>query len=63
MSLGFEKRDYVKPVLERISLVGEETAAVPNCKRNNGGGRNRTFPNPCRITGGAGVRCYDARGS
>jgi len=57
------KRTYVKPVLERISLVGEETAAVPNCKRSNGGGRNRTFPNPCRTTGGVAQRCRDAVGS
>lgn len=57
------KRDYVKPVLERISLLGEESAAVPNCKRSNGGGKNQSFPNPCRITGGAPVRCFDARGS
>jgi hypothetical protein len=63
MTMNSKKRSYVKPVLERISLVGEETAAVPNCKRTNGGGRNRTFPNPCRITGGAGVRCFDSRGS
>ena len=63
MTLESRKRDYVKPVLERISLVGEETAAVPNCKRTNGGGKNRSFPNPCRITGGAPVRCFDRRGS
>ena len=63
MTTKATKRNYVKPVLERISLVGEETAAVPNCKRANGGGKNRSFPNPCRITGGGGVRCYDARGS
>jgi hypothetical protein len=55
------KRAYVKPALERIGLVGEETAAVPNCKRDNGGGKSRTFPNPCRTTGG--TRCYDALGS
>lgn len=63
MSATSTKRTYVKPRLERISLVGEETAAVPNCKRSNGGGKNRSFPNPCRITGGAPVRCFDARGS
>jgi hypothetical protein len=57
------KRAYKKPTLERISLVGEETAAVPNCKRANGGGKNRSFPNPCRIAGGAGNKCFDARGS
>jgi hypothetical protein len=61
MSAKPMKRTYVKPVLERINLVGEETAAVPNCKRSNGGGKNRTFPNPCRTTGGS--RCYDALGS
>ena len=63
MTTKATKRDYVKPVIERISLVGEETAAVPNCKRSNGGGKNRSFPNPCRTTGGAGVRCFDALGS
>jgi hypothetical protein len=63
MTSELTKRDYVKPVLERISLLGEESAAVPNCKRSNGGGKNRSFPNPCRITGGAPVRCFDARGS
>ena len=63
MSGTSTKRAYVKPRLERISLAGEETAAVPNCKRSNGGGKNRSFPNPCRITGGAPVRCFDARGS
>lgn len=57
------KRAYRKPAIERIDLVGEETAAVPNCKRNNGGGKNRSFPNPCRTTGGAGVRCFDQIGS
>jgi len=63
MTTKMTKRAYVKPALERISLVGEETAAVPNCKRSNGGGKNQSFPNPCRITGWAGFRCYDARGS
>jgi len=63
MTVKPTKRAYTRPALERISLVGEETAAVPNCKRANGGGRNRSFPNPCRTTGGAPVRCFDARGS
>jgi hypothetical protein len=63
MTVKTMKRAYGKPVLERISLVGEETAAVPNCKRTNGGGKNRSFPNPCRTTGGATYRCYDALGS
>jgi hypothetical protein len=58
-----EKQPYRRPTIERIDLVGEEMAAVPNCKRTNGGGKNRSFPNPCRITGGAGVRCFDQRGS
>ena len=57
------KRLYTKPMVEQITLAGEETAAVPNCKRTNGGGKNRSFPNPCRISGGAPVRCFDARGS
>jgi hypothetical protein len=30
---------YRKPTVERIGLVGEATAAVPNCKRNTGGER------------------------
>ena len=63
MTLKSKKADYVKPVIERISLVGEETAAVPNCKRSNGGGRSRSFPNPCRTTGGGSSRCRDAQGS
>lgn len=63
MTMKPEKRTYVKPTLERISLVGEETAAVPNCKRSNGGGKNRSFPNPCRTAGGAGTKCFDALGS
>jgi hypothetical protein len=56
-------RPYQKPVLERINLVGEETAAVPNCKRTTGGGKNQTFPNPCRTTGPPATRCRDSRGS
>ncbi len=57
------KAAYRKPTIERISLVGEETAAVPNCKRSNGGGKGRTFPNPCLTTGGMGKRCRDQVGS
>jgi hypothetical protein len=63
VSQAQRKRAYRKPAVERIDLVGEETAAIPNCKRNTGGGKNRTFPNPCRITGGGGVRCNNAYGS
>jgi len=63
MTVKPTKRAYKRPALERISLVGEETAAVPNCKRSNGGGRNQTFPNPCRTKGGVGQRCRDAVGS
>ncbi len=63
MTTKATKRDYVKPALERIDLVGEETAAVPNCKRTTGGGKNRSYPNPCRTSGGAPVKCFDARGS
>lgn len=55
------KRAYRKPTIERIDLVGEESAAVPNCKRTTGGGKNQTFPNPCTITGGG--KCRDSRGS
>jgi hypothetical protein len=60
------KAPYRKPAIERISLVGEETAAVPNCKRDNGGGMNRTYPNPCRTEWFwdlLGVRCRESRGS
>ena len=57
------KRSYHKPTIERIDLVGEETAAVPNCKRSTGGGKNQTFPNPCRSTGRAAVICRGAQGS
>ena len=63
MAVNPIKRAYTRPVLERISLVGEETAAVPNCKRSNGGGKNRSFPNPCRTAGGVGNKCFDALGS
>jgi len=61
-----KRAPYRKPTIERISLAGEETAAVPNCKRDNGGGMNRTYPNPCRtelIWDLFGLRCKDARGS
>lgn len=57
------KRLYARPTIERITLVGEESAAVPNCKRATGGGKNRSFPNPCRTGGGAATRCYDSLGS
>jgi len=30
---------YRKPTIERITLVGEKIAAVPNCKRATGGAR------------------------
>jgi hypothetical protein len=63
MTATVTKRTYVRPTLQRIDLVGEESAAVPNCKRTNGGGKNRSFPNPCRTIGGAAVRCFDTRGS
>lgn len=61
MTVKAMKRSYVKPVLERINLVGEATAAVPNCKQTNGGGKNKTFPNPCDIL--TAQKCRDARGS
>jgi hypothetical protein len=54
-------RAYQKPVLERIRLVGEESAGVPNCKRTNGGGKNVTFPNPCDTLSVG--KCRDNRGS
>ena len=63
MAVTPTKRAYEKPTIERISLLGEETAAVPNCKRATGGGKNRSFPNPCRTSGGAGNKCFDALGS
>jgi hypothetical protein len=61
-----ERAPYRKPTIERINLVGEETAAVPNCKRDNGGGMNRSYPNPCRTEWFwdlFGVRCRESRGS
>jgi hypothetical protein len=61
-----ERAPYHKPTIERINLFGEETAAVPNCKRDNGGGMSRTYPNPCRTEWWwdlFGVRCRESRGS
>ena len=66
MSAMQEKPVYRKPTIERINLVGEETAAVPNYKRDNGGGMNRSYPNPCRTEwfwDFFGVRCRESRGS
>jgi hypothetical protein len=66
MSLEQERTPYRKPMIERVNLIGEETAAVPNCKRDNGGGMNRTYPNPCRTEWFwdlFGVRCRESRGS
>ena len=66
MSIERERTPYRKPMIERVNLVGEETAAVPNCKRDNGGGMNRTYPNPCRTEWFwdlLGVRCRESRGS
>ena len=62
MTTDATKRDYVKPALERIDLAGEETAAVPNCKRSNGGGKNRSSPTRADHRRSA-VKCFDARGS
>ena len=61
MTVKAAKRAYKRPALERISLVGEESAAVPNCKRTNGGGRGQTYPNPCDIR--SVMKCRDNRGS
>jgi hypothetical protein len=61
MTVKPTKHTYKRPVLERITLVGEETAAVPNCKRSNGGGRSQTYPNPCDIRSVG--KCRDNRGS
>jgi len=66
MSTIQTKPSYRRPTIERINLVGEETAAVPNCKRDNGGGMNRSYPNPCRTEwfwDFLGVRCRESRGS
>jgi hypothetical protein len=66
MSLAQQRTPYRKPMIERVNLIGEETAAVPNCKRDNGGGMNRTYPNPCRTEWFwdlFGVRCRESRGS
>lgn len=52
------KRVYEKPAVERVSLAGEETAAVPNCKRSAGGGGKNQITNPCAIPA-----CKNARGS
>jgi hypothetical protein len=38
------KRPSVKPVIERITLVGEEMAANPNCKRSKWGWIGRNLP-------------------
>jgi hypothetical protein len=57
---------YRKPTIERITLAGEETAAVPNCKRDTGGGKSQTYPNPCRTDWWWDIfsaRCRDTRGS
>lgn len=56
------KRAYQKPVIERIDLTGEQSAAA-GCKRTTGGGKNQTFPNPCKITGPGGQRCKNTQGS
>lgn len=37
MNLAQPRLPYRKPTIERITLVGEEIAAVPNCKRDTGG--------------------------
>ncbi len=66
MTPATTKTPYRKPTIERISLVGEETAAVPNGKRSNWGGMNRTYPNPCRTEwywNVFGVRCRESQGS
>lgn len=55
-----------KPTIERVILVGEDKAQVPNYKRDNGGGVNRTYPNLCRTEWFwdlFGTRCREARGS
>jgi hypothetical protein len=61
MSVKPTKLAYKRPAIERISLAGEETAAVPHCKRSNGGGMNKTYPNPCDTRSVA--KCRDDLGS
>lgn len=57
-----QKQPYQKPAIERIELVGEESAAT-GCKRTTGGGKNMTFPSACRITGAPGLLCKSSQGS
>jgi hypothetical protein len=67
MSNDGQKMPYAKPAIERVNLVGEEMAqTTANCKRAfppGGGGKNRTAPTVCRITGGSGGLCRDTHGS
>ena len=66
MNPAHPRLPYRKPTIERITLAGEETAAVPNCKRDTGGGKNRSYPNPCRteaLWDLFGLRCRESRGS
>lgn len=66
MNPAHARLPYRKPTIERITLAGEETAAVPNCKRDTGGGKNRSYPNPCRteaLWDLFGLRCRESRGS
>lgn len=59
------KTPYRKPTIERVDLVGEETAAIPNCKRTNGGGRGQVS-NACRTEWFwdlINARCRESRGS
>ncbi len=56
------KRPYRKPAVERISLAGEETAAIPNCKTvGRGGGIGMSPGQSCKIRGFPA--CHDSRGS
>jgi hypothetical protein len=57
------KRSYQKPTIERIDLLAEQAVAA-SCKRTTGGGKNQTFPNPCRILSTpASQQCKTTRGS
>ena len=41
------KRSYQKPTVERIELLTDQQLTA-SCKSDTGGGKDQTFPNPCR---------------
>ena len=54
-----QKRPYQKPMIEQITLLGEETTVV-GCKQETGGGKNASIGNPCNAPGKA---CKTINGS